>query len=121
MSNHRTVLATCAVAISGLFAGDALASHAGATATCSNGATFTVRATENSAGSESPSPFTAILFEAGGVLTVQSIRVNGNLVFSRAETGRARNAVTEVTCSFTAGARIGGNAVFEVTGMLNVR
>ncbi len=121
MPNHRAVLATCAIAISGLFVGDALASHAGAVATCSNGATFTVHATDNSAGSQSPSPFTAILFEEGGVLAVHRIRVNGNLVFSRAETGRANNALTEVTCSFTAGGGIGGNAVFEVTGILNVR
>lgn len=111
-----TVLATSVLATAGL-CGNALASHAGAEVTCSNGGSYTLRAAENNAGFQSPSPFTVLVFEEGGVLTAQSVRVDGNLVFSHADTGHAQNALTEVTCSFT----IGAGAFFEVTGVLNVQ
>jgi hypothetical protein len=107
----------CAVAACGLPVGSALASHAGATVTCNNGDTFTIRAAENAAGFQSPTPFTALVFEEGGVLTVHTVRVDGNLLFSHASTGRAKNAVTEVSCSFT----IGEGGFFEVTGILTSR
>ena len=111
-----TSLATCVLATVG-FCGSALASHAGAEATCDNGGQFTIRAAENGAGFESPTPFTALVFEEGGVLTVHAVRVDGQLLFSHAGTGRAKNAPTEVTCSFT----IGEGRFFEVTGVLTSR
>ncbi|MEP6978054.1 MAG: hypothetical protein ABI948_08375 [Thermoleophilia bacterium] len=51
------------------------------------------------------------------MLTIHSVRVDGNPLFSHADTGLAQNALTEVTCSFT----IGAGAFFEVTGILNAR
>ena len=114
MSVYRAmaVLATCAVALG--LTGSALASHAGATVTCNSGGPFTLRAAENSAGFQSPNPFNVLIFEEGGVLALRSVRVNGNLLYNNAETGRANNALTEVSCSFT----IGAGAFFEVTGLL---
>ena len=117
MSVYRAVavLATCAVAFG--LAGSALASHAGATVTCDSGGPFTLRAAENSAGFQSPAPFHVLIFEEGGVLSVRSVRVNGNLLYNNAETGRANNALNEVSCSFT----IGAGAFFQVTGTLLTR
>ena len=86
-----TVMA-CAAASLGLFAGSASAGHAGARVTGDNGATFTLRAAENSAGFQSPAPDHVLIFEEGGVLTLSRLSVNGNLVIDRAGTGRARNA-----------------------------
>src|SRR5687767_4579335 len=106
--------AACAAASLGLFLGSASASQAGAVATCDNGDTFTIRAAENSAGFQSPAPDHVVLFEEGGVLTLSRLSVAGNVVIDRAETGRTRNAVDEVTCSFT----LGDGPVFEVTGVL---
>jgi hypothetical protein len=111
-----TLLATSVLATVGL-CGNALASHAGAEVTCSNGGHFTLRAAENSAGFQSPNPFTVLVFEEGGLLTAHTVRVNGELLFSHADTGRAHNAPTDVTCAFT----IGAGAFFEVTGVLNLR
>ncbi len=107
----------CAALGLGLFAGSASASHAGALATCDNGDTFTIRAAENSAGFQSPAPDHVLIFEGGGVLTLSRLSVDGNLVIDRAETGRTRNAVDEVTCSFT----LGAGPFFEVTGVLTAR
>jgi hypothetical protein len=107
----------CAAASLGLFAGSASASHAGALATCDNGDTFTLRAAENSAGFQSPAPDHVLLFEEGGALTVLRLSVDGNMVIDRAETGRTRNAVNEVTCSFM----LGAGPFFEVTGVLTAR
>lgn len=112
-----TALVTCVIASLGVFAASASASHAGALVTCDSGDTFTLRAVDNSAGFQSPTPFTVLVFEEGGVLTVHSVRVDGTLLFSHAETGRATNAVTEVSCSFT----IGAGAFFQVTGILSTR
>jgi hypothetical protein len=111
------IAVACAFASAGLFVGSAAASHAGALVTCDNGDTFTIRAVDNGAGFQSPKPADVLTFEEGGVLTIFRASVDGNLLFSFAETGQARNAVTEVTCSFT----IGAGAFFEVTGVLNVR
>jgi hypothetical protein len=111
-----TALAACGVATLAL-CGSAVASHAGAVVTCDSGGPLTLRAAENNAGFQSPTPFTVLVFEEGGVLTVHSVRVNGNPLFSHADTGRAQNALTEVTCSFT----IGAGDFFEVTGILNLR
>jgi hypothetical protein len=115
---HRMAIAVaCAVASAGLFVGSASASHAGALVTCDNGDTFTIRAVDNGAGFQSPKPADVLIFEEGGVLTILRASVDGNLLFSFAETGQAHNAVDEVTCSFT----IGAGAFFEVTGVLNAR
>jgi len=111
-----TVVA-CSVAGIGLFVGSASASHAGALVTCDNGDTFTIRAVDNGAGFQSPGAADVLIFEEGGVLTILRASVDGNLLFSFAETGQASNAVDEVTCSFT----IGAGAFFEVTGVLTAR
>jgi hypothetical protein len=108
----------CAAASLGLFAESASATHAGALATCDNGDTFTLRAVDNGAGFQSPAPDHVLIFKEGGVLTVHRLSVNGQLVVDRATTGQARNAVNEVTCSFTLG---GGGPFFVVTGVLNAR
>ena len=75
------------------------------------------RAAENSAGFQSPAPDHVLVFEEGGVLTVLRLSVNDNVVIDRAATGQARNAVDEVTCSFTFTAA--PFFEFEVTGVLN--
>jgi hypothetical protein len=95
-------------------AGPAAGSHAGAIADCGTAGTFTVKATDNAAGSQSPTPFTAVVFEEGGVLTVHEISRNGQLLFTRADNGRARNSLTEVTCSFTSVS----DGTFTVKGIL---
>ena len=121
MSIWRAIvlLATCAAALS--LGGTAVAGHDDETATCTNGMTFTIRAAENSAGFESPNPFNVLIFEEGAVLTAHAVRLNGNLLFSHAVTGRANNGQTEVTCTFTVGPGMGAGSVFEVTGLLNMR
>jgi hypothetical protein len=98
----------------GAFAGPALASHAGAIVDCDAAGTFTVKATENSAGFESPFPTSVIVLEEGRVLTVQRISRDGQLIFDRAVTGRAQNNLTEVTCEIATGFQ----GVFTVTGIL---
>ena len=114
---RATTAVACSVAGLGLFAGSASASHAGALATCDNGDTFTIRAAENSAGFQSPAPDHVLIFEEGGVLTVIRLSVNGNVVIDRAVTGKARNAVDEVTCSFF----LGDGPFLVVTGVLTAR
>lgn len=122
MSIYRAVIAfaTCAAALG--LSGTAMAGHDDETATCTIGTTvttFTIRATPNSAGFESPNPFNVLVFEEGAVLTAHTVRLNGNLLFSHAVTGRAQNALTEVTCTFTVGPGMGAGSVFEITGILN--
>jgi hypothetical protein len=111
------VLLVSAMATIALFVDSASATHPGALVTCDNGDTYTLRAVDNGAGFQSPKQGDVLIFKEGGVLTVLRLSVNGDLRFSFAETGRAKNAVTEVTCSFT----IGAGAFFEVTGVLNAR
>jgi hypothetical protein len=98
----------------GTIAGQAGASHAGAIANCGTSGTFTVKAAENNAGFQSPLPTSVIVFEEGGALTVQQISRDGQLLFTRADMGRVRNSLTEVTCSITTGS----DGVFTVTGIL---
>jgi hypothetical protein len=98
----------------GTLAGPALASHAGAIVDCDAAGTFTVKAAENSAGFESPFPTSVIVLEEGGVLTVQRISRDGQLIFDRGATGRAQNNLTEVTCQIATGSQ----GVFTVTGIL---
>jgi hypothetical protein len=101
----------------GSVAGPAVASHAGAIANCGSDGTFTVKASENSAGFESPFPTSVILFEEGGVLTVREISRDGQLLFVRAANGREQDSLTEITCSFTTGS----DGTFTVTGIFNAR
>lgn len=108
-----TLLGTITLGLATL-AGPAAGSHAGAIADCGTAGTFTVKATDNATGFQSPSPSTAIVFEEGGVLTVHELSRNGQLVFTRADNGRARNSLTEVTCSFTSES----NGTFTVKGIL---
>ena len=117
MSCRGAGIFAAAVASFTLFAGSAWASHAGAVVTCDNGDTFTLRAAENSGGFQSPAPDHVLIFEEGGVLTVFRLAVFGTVVLSRADTGQANNARTEVTCAFTTGDGVD----FEVTGLLTAR
>jgi hypothetical protein len=97
--------------------GPAVASHAGAIADCGSAGTFTVQAAENSAGFQSPFPTSVIVFEEGGVLTVYEVSRDGQLLLTRADTGRAKNNLNEITCSFTTGS----DGTFTVTGILTPR
>jgi hypothetical protein len=108
------LLASTMLVVLGTLAGPAIASHAGAIADCGTAGTFTVKAADNSGGFQSPLPTSVIVFEEGGVLTVQRISRDGQLIFSRAETGRAQNSLTEVTCQIATGS----DGVFTVTGIL---
>ena len=101
------------VALGGV-AGPALASHAGSIANCGSAGTFTVKAAANSAGFESPFPTSVIVFEEGGVLTVREISRDGQPLLTRADTGRAKDSHTEVTCTFTTDS----DGTFTVTGIL---
>jgi hypothetical protein len=124
MTFHRAMIALAMCAAACVLPASAVAGHNDETATCTTGttvATFTIRATANSAGFESPNPFNVLVFEEGAVLTAQTVRVNGNLIFSHAVTGRAQNTLTETTCTFTVGSGMGAGSVFEVTGILNPR
>jgi hypothetical protein len=102
------------VAWVGLLAQPAAALHKGATADCGDAGTFTVRAQENGAGFESPPPSGAFLFEEGGVLTLLRIVRDGVVTFDAPATGRAKNAVDEVTCVMT----LANGSVLEITGVL---
>lgn len=116
MSRRGTTifLAIAMLVALGTTAGQAVASHAGAVVDCGTAGTFTVKAAENSAGFQSPFPTSVIVFQEGGVLTVQRISRDGQLLFARADNGRAQNSLTEVTCSIATGS----DGVFTVTGIL---
>ena len=109
-----TLLASTVLLLLGTFAGAALASHAGAIVDCDAAGTFTVKAADNSAGFQSPFPTSVIVLEEGGVLTVQRISRDGQLIFDRTITGREQNNLTEVTCEIATGSQ----GVFRVTGIL---
>lgn len=97
------------------FAPSALASHGGATVYCGSAGTYTLKVAETGNGSfQAPAPGSTLLFEEGGGLTVFEVIVDGQLRFSNAVTGREKNGVTEVQCSF----EIGSGQHFEVTGIL---
>jgi hypothetical protein len=89
------------VASVGLAAESAAANHRGAVADCGIAGTFTVRATPNGAGFESPPFGDVLLFAEGGTLSVLRLSVDGQVTWEAAAVGRARNNVEEVTCSFT--------------------
>jgi hypothetical protein len=110
-------LAVGATIVLGAFAQPVGASHAGAIADCGSGGTFTVKAHDNGAGFQSPAPDAVLAFEEGGTLTILDFYVNGQLIFSKAETGRANNNQEEVTCSFTSG----DGVLFTATGILTAR
>jgi len=98
------------------------ASHAGSTVDCGSAGTFTLKATPTPAGpgTQAPYPWTTILFEEGGVLTVFKFVENGIVAFDKNEPARANNNVDEVTCRFTFRRGPGGSIVanVEVTGIL---
>ena len=89
--------------------------HAGATVDCGSAGTFTIKATQTGAGPgiQAPYPWTTIVFEEGGVLTVGKFVENGRVLYNRNETGRAMNNVDEITCTFTF-----VRGLIEVTGIL---
>lgn len=107
-------LAIATLVALGSVAGPAVASHAGAIANCGTAGTFTVKAAENSAGFQSPLPTSVIVFDEGGALTVREVSRDGQLLFTRADTGREKDNLTEITCSFTTGS----DGTFTVTGIL---
>lgn len=109
-----TFLVSAMLVALGTTAGQAVASHAGAIVDCGTAGEFTVKAAENSAGFQSPFPTSVIVLQEGGVLTVQRISRDGQLLFTRADNGRERNSLTEVTCSIATGS----DGVFTVTGIL---
>jgi hypothetical protein len=111
----RPLLAAIAGATVGVFAAlapSAVASHAGATADCGTAGTFTIKATTNMAGFQSPAPDKLILFEEGGVLTVRRLYVEGELVLTRGTT-----VPNEVTCTFTIGAGLTFTAIGTLAGV----
>jgi hypothetical protein len=98
----------------GAYVQPALAFHAGATLKCGSAGTFTIRAQQTGAGPEAPFPGNLILLEEGGVLTVFKFTQNGQVLFDINETGRAKNNVDEITCTF---AHLRGGEI-EITGIL---
>jgi hypothetical protein len=110
-------LAIATLVALGSVAGSAVASHAGSIADCGSAGTFTVKAAENNAGFESPFPTSVIVFEEGGTLTVREVSRDGQLLLTRANTGRATDNITEITCSFTTDS----DGTFTVTGILTAR
>ena len=111
----RRLLAAIAGATVGVFAAlapSAVASHAGATADCGTAGTFTIKATTNMAGFQSPAPDKLILFEEGGVLTVRRLYVEGELVLTRGAT-----VPNEATCTFTIGAGLTFTAIGTLAGV----
>ena len=73
-----------------------------------------MKAQDNGAGVQSPAPDKVVVFEEGGTLTVLEFSINGQLVWSAAQTGRASNNVEEVTCSFRNADR---GELFTATGI----
>ena len=117
MAMRRVVLglAASALVILCAFPLPAGATHAGATADCGSAGTFTVKAQDTGAGVQFPDPGKLVLFEEGGALTVLEFYVDGQLVWSAAQTGRANNNVTVVTCSFR---NADPGELFTVVGVL---
>src|SRR5215207_3931745 len=117
MSMRRVVvgLTAGALVILGACPQPAGATHDGATADCGSAGTFTVKAQDTGAGVQFPDPGKLVLFEGGGALTVLEFYVEGQLVWSAAQTGRASNNVTEVTCSFR---NADPGELFTVVGVL---
>jgi hypothetical protein len=111
-------LAASALVMLAAFAQSAGATHAGAIADCGSAGTFTVKAQDNGAGTQSPDPGYVVLFEEGGALSVQQLYVEGQLVWSAADTGRAKNNVTEATCSFR---NADPGELFTVVGVLTAK
>jgi hypothetical protein len=117
MSMRRAVfgLAACALVILCAFPLPAGATHAGATADCGSAGTFTVKAQDTGAGVQFPDPGKLVLFEEGGGVTVLEFYIEGQLVWSAAQTGRANNNVSEVTCWFR---NADPGELFTVVGIL---
>jgi hypothetical protein len=109
------LVALAAAMVLGVYVESAGAFHAGATVYCGSAGTFTIKATQTGAGPgiEAPYPWTAIVFEEGGVLTVFQFIENGQVLINKNETARAMNNVNEITCTFTF-----TRGVIEVTGIL---
>ena len=110
-------LAASALVMLGAFPQPAGATHAGAVADCGSAGTFTVKAQDTGVGVQSPDPGKLVLFEEGGALTVLEFYVEGQLLWSAAQTGRAKNNVTEVTCSFR---NADPGELFTVVGVLTL-
>jgi hypothetical protein len=120
MSKRRAAvgLAASALVVLGTFSQPAGATHAGAIADCGSVGTFTVKAQDNGAGSQSPDPGKVVVFEEGGALTVLEFYVDGQLIWSAAKTGRAHNNVVETTCSFR---NADPGELFTVVGVLTAK
>ncbi len=81
---------------------------------------LTLQTVQTGAGFDEPASFNVLLFEEGGVLTPTSMFINGQLLFSIADTGRDHRDTTDATCvySFTTEE---GEFNFVVTGLLNIQ
>jgi hypothetical protein len=110
----KLIMGAAVVGSVGLLAQPAAALHNGATANCGTAGTFTIQATPNGAGFESPPFGDALLFEEGGRLSIFVISIDGRVTFDAAEVGMANNHLEEVTCSFT----LANGVHVEVTGIL---
>lgn len=99
---------------SGLLIQPAGALHGDAVADCGSAGTFTLRTTPNGAGFESPAWGNVLLFEGGGTLAPLVVSRDGQVLWDDAARGLARNAVEEVTCSFTLanGAQVVATGIF---------
>jgi hypothetical protein len=105
------------VALLGVYVQPASAFHIGAEVDCGSAGTFHIKATQTGAGPgiQAPYPWTTLVFEEGGVLTVFKYVENGQVLYDRNETGREMNNLNEVTCTFFIPVREGN---IEVTGIL---
>ena len=115
MQKAAVGLGASSLVMLGAFAQSASATHAGAVADCGSAGTLTVKAQDTGAGVQFPDPGKVVIFEEGGALTVQQFYIEGQLVWSAADTGRAVNNVTEVTCSFR---NADPGELFTVVGVL---
>jgi len=112
-----TAAALAVVMSLGVYVQPASAFHIGAEVDCGSAGTFHIKATQTGAGPgiQAPYPWTTIVFEEGGVLTVFKYVENDQVLYDRNETGREMNNLNEVTCTFFIPTREGN---IEVTGIL---
>jgi hypothetical protein len=108
-------LAVVPVAVLAGFAQPAVGSHAGSIVDCGSAGTFTLKAQETGTPIQRPDPAVVTVFEEGGALAILSFSINGELIFTVAETGQANNNIDEVSCSYTTGL----GTFIEVTGILS--
>ena len=100
------------VAWVGLLAQPTFALHNGQAVDCGDAGTFTIEAQPNGAGFEAPPPADALRFVEGPQLAMLKITIDGVVIFEAK--GRTKNALDEVTCTFS----LANGVPFEVVGLL---